>query len=132
MRKDIDMTAGLPGSGIGGLFYLLTALLMPVHELGRTLMGLSSAKRWRLVIQQAALAAGILLAVWATGWALGWVVHWIGPVTTGGGLAAQVREVNILRLTPLVITLATLGGVMLAVQALRLLVYGKPAGPAEG
>ena len=29
------MTAGMPGTGIGGLFYLLSALLMPLRELWR-------------------------------------------------------------------------------------------------
>ena len=39
--------AGLPGTGLGGLFYLLLAFWMPFAELPRTLRGRSSRARWR-------------------------------------------------------------------------------------
>ena len=64
------MTVGLPGAGIGGLFYLLTAFLMPVRELGLTLRGRSSVKRWRGVVLQVGLAAGIIGGLWVTAWSL--------------------------------------------------------------
>ncbi|MCH1867597.1 hypothetical protein [Nocardioides sp. CFH 31398] len=54
------MTAGLPGTGLGGLFYLLLALAMPVIELVRTLRGDHSAERWRLALTQAGIALGIV------------------------------------------------------------------------
>jgi hypothetical protein len=86
-RKDTDMTAGLPGSGIGGLFYLLTALLMPLHELGMALKGASSPQRRRVVAFQSTIALGIVLMVWATGWALGWLIQAAGqPAFAGNGL----------------------------------------------
>jgi hypothetical protein len=52
--------AGLPGTGLGGLFYILLALAMPVVEVYRTLRGRSSADRWREVGTQFALACGII------------------------------------------------------------------------
>jgi len=58
--------AGLPGTGIGGLFYLLLALWMPVGELWRTVRGRSSRERWRLVGTQFALACAIIAALVAT------------------------------------------------------------------
>lgn len=58
--------AGLPGTGIGGLFYLLLALWMPVAELHATLRGRSSRDRWRQVGTQFALACGIIAAVAGT------------------------------------------------------------------
>ena len=33
------MTAGLPGVGIGGIFYLASAIMMPVRSLVATLSG---------------------------------------------------------------------------------------------
>jgi hypothetical protein len=60
------MNAGLPGTGLGGLFYVLLALWMPVAELYATLRGRSSVARWRLVLRQLLLACGIVLAVVAT------------------------------------------------------------------
>jgi hypothetical protein len=58
--------AGLPGTGLGGLFYVVLALWMPVAELRETLQGRSSRARWRDVRSQFALACGIVAAVAAT------------------------------------------------------------------
>jgi hypothetical protein len=58
--------AGLPGTGLGGLFYLLLAFWMPVAELPKTLRGQSSRARWRRIGTQFALACGIVAAVSST------------------------------------------------------------------
>jgi len=58
--------AGLPGTGLGGLFYLLLAFWMPLAELPRTLRGESSGARWRRIGVQVALASGIVAAVSVT------------------------------------------------------------------
>ncbi|MBJ7359832.1 hypothetical protein [Nocardioides sp.] len=58
--------AGLPGTGLGGLFYVLLAFWMPVAELPRTLRGQSSRARWRRIGSQFALACGIVAAVSST------------------------------------------------------------------
>jgi hypothetical protein len=55
--------AGLPGTGLGGLFYLALAFWMPLAELPRTLRGRSSRARWRHVATQFALACGIVASV---------------------------------------------------------------------
>jgi len=58
--------AGLPGTGLGGLFYILLAFWMPVAELHRTLQGRSSRARWRQVGAQFAIACGIVAATVGT------------------------------------------------------------------
>jgi purine-cytosine permease-like protein len=58
--------AGLPGTGIGGLFYLLLALSMPFVEASRALRGRSGPGRWPQVITQFTLACGVLATVGAT------------------------------------------------------------------
>jgi hypothetical protein len=60
------MNIGLPGTGIGGLFYLITALMMPLFELRLTLMGRSNLRRWRMVGLQWVIAAAILVSIWGT------------------------------------------------------------------
>lgn len=65
------MNAGLPGTGIGGFFYLLCAIIMPFIELYYTLKGRSSWKRWRLVLKQLFIATGVILGIESTGWLLG-------------------------------------------------------------
>jgi hypothetical protein len=61
------MIAGLPGTGISGLFYLLSAFWMPIAELVRTLRGRGRQSNWKLVFSQFALATGILAALGGTG-----------------------------------------------------------------
>jgi hypothetical protein len=64
------MTAGIPGIGLGALFYVISTLLMLVVELYRTIRGRSSLARWRFVGRQAATAAGIVLTTATTLWLL--------------------------------------------------------------
>lgn len=58
--------AGLPGTGIGGLFYILLALSMPFVEASRALRSRSGPRRWQQVFTQFTLACGILATVAAT------------------------------------------------------------------
>ena len=57
------MSAGMPGLGLGGLFFVLSALFAPVVELHRTAQGRSSAAAWRAVGRQFAIAATMVLIV---------------------------------------------------------------------
>ncbi len=57
------MSAGMPGLGLGGLFFVLSALLAPVVELRRTAQGRSSAAAWRQVGRQFAIALTMVLVV---------------------------------------------------------------------
>lgn len=86
------MTAGMPGAGLGGLLYIILALLMPVRELYLTVRGRSSAQRWRLVLQQLAIAVGIVASVLATALLVTRVLHAGSPygVRGGGVLLAPV------------------------------------------
>lgn len=57
------MSAGMPGLGLGGLFFVLSALFAPFVELGRTAQGRSSAAAWRQVGRQFAMALTMVLVV---------------------------------------------------------------------
>jgi len=59
-------SAGLPGTGMGGSFYILLALIMPFFELYQTILGRSSLKRWKLVLRQLAITLLILAGVEGT------------------------------------------------------------------
>ncbi|MBK6739274.1 MAG: hypothetical protein IPG64_16070 [Haliea sp.] len=69
-KRVTDMTAGLPGTGIGCLFYLISALCMPFIEVYMTCRGRSSRQRWKLVATQFGFALGIAGGFWVTGWCL--------------------------------------------------------------
>lgn len=60
------MVVGLPGTGIGGLFYLFMTLWMPVHECYRLITGRSTLERWRFIAFNWLIVAGILAVLWLT------------------------------------------------------------------
>lgn len=62
------MAAGIPGSGIGGFFYLLSALLMPVQESVCLCCKKSNRASRQTVLRQVVNAVGVLGGVWSTGW----------------------------------------------------------------
>jgi len=58
------MFAGLPGTGIGGVFYILLTLFMPLRELYLTARGRGSVERWKFVASRFFLFAGVLGGLW--------------------------------------------------------------------
>jgi hypothetical protein len=54
---------GVPGAGLSGLFYVISALVALVVELAATLRGRSSFARWLVVIRLSSLAAGVVLSI---------------------------------------------------------------------
>jgi len=68
------MNAGMPGTGMGGLFYILVAVLMPVRAARSYAQGSKVRSRWKLVVRQVSMAAIIALTMWATGEVVGRVI----------------------------------------------------------
>jgi hypothetical protein len=122
------MTVGLPGVGIGGIFYLASALLMPVRSLVAVVRGRAHEARWPTALRQAALAGGILGALWLTGLVLGWVIAHLMPeasrIIAGGRSASEVRSV--VRTSALALSLGTLAAVLALVQLLRVVLPARP------
>ena len=110
------MTVGLPGAGIGGLFYLLAGLLMPVREAWLTMTGRSTRRRWRTVLQQFSIAGGIAGGTYASGWALALVLGALarGHATgTSSGASPLLRHTaDWLRPTHGLAQLATLAAIV--------------------
>lgn len=57
------MSAGLPGLGLGGLFFIFSALLAPFPELWRTLRGRSDIAAWKAIGRQLAQALTMIAAI---------------------------------------------------------------------
>lgn len=64
------MIAGIPGTGIGGMLYMLLAFWMIVVELQTTARGRSTRARWRTVYPLAGIALGMLAMISLTVWGL--------------------------------------------------------------
>jgi hypothetical protein len=117
------MTVGIPGVGLGGIFYLVSALLMPVHHFVRRLSG-QTTPRWGLVMRQLTTACGILAALWLTGLALGVVIAALpDSFSPSHSIHASERVHNVLRGGALVLSLGTLVVVLTLVHVARLVVH---------
>jgi ABC-type transport system involved in cytochrome c biogenesis permease subunit len=93
------MSAGLPGCGLGGLFFVICALLAPVRELVRTVQGCSSAAQWAETMRQFGLALAMVVAFGLTWRALGGDVLYLRTVAiTTGVLVAVLAAAKVLDL----------------------------------
>ena len=110
------MTVGIPGAGIGGLFYLASALWMPVQESWNAVRGKSTPKRRALVARQFLLTVGVLTAMGCTAWLIETVLSMMSWWTNPQDLP------RILTYSALWIGLGTLTTVYLSTHLARLVV----------
>lgn len=121
------MMVGIPGVGIGGLFYILSAIAMPFREVVRVLRRRDPI-RWRVVLAQSALAFAIVVAIASAGVGLGWLVGWIDPGFVArvgvGAVGSQASKgiPTVLQATAIFLAFGTLAAVLAMVQVLRLVV----------
>lgn len=124
------MVVGMPGTGIGGLYYLIMIALMPLRELWLLTRGRSSLARWRFIAVQWAMVAGILGSLWLTMVGVRLGLHALGidasqtlAVFRPGASTAQVAdETNAFFAKAAWASMLSLGGCVLVVHALRLTV----------
>lgn len=122
------MIVGVPGTGIGGIFYLIAALVLPIWGAVRQLAG--HRVRWRQVLGQFALALGVLAGIWVTWWLLGLALSAVADrAAEAAGLPAAALHQTIRRGTALLAAFATLSAVLIAVQIARLVVRRVRPGP---
>ena len=116
------MTVGLPGTGIGGMFYMLSALAMPLREAYRCARGREArAGTWPLVAEQTAITAGILASMWMTGRLVARALVAARRLVPFAVLrTGATLHGNVLRATMLALTLGTLTAVLLGVEVLGL------------
>jgi hypothetical protein len=123
------MFAGLPGIGVGTLFYVLMALWMPVRELPRAFSGKSSLATWRVIALQLFYAAGIIVTVMFAENVLLWILmdeSRIKPLSPATWVHAELgaRANGSILAAPITASLVLLSGVLLSVEMLRI-VYRK-------
>lgn len=64
------MAAGIPGVGIGGLFFVICALWMPIMETWKWARGRGDPAAMKLALRQASIAVGVLVWLIGAGWLL--------------------------------------------------------------
>lgn len=60
------MNAGLPTTGIGGIFYTVSVLFMLLSELIKLVLGKSSLESWKIVSQQVFLVVSMIFIIFLT------------------------------------------------------------------
>ena len=122
------MSAGLPGLGLGGLFFIFSALLAPVPELWKTLRGRSGLAAWRVIGRQFAQAVAMVAAIDLT-----IRLVYVGLSVAGLGDPPPADSGTVLPLTLVGITSALLAAVIgtakLAELALRIRTADLPRVP---
>ena len=123
------MNVGLPGTGIGGMFYLLSALCMPlVGALRRE----GAPTRWRVVRRQFLMALGIAAGMWIAGFLLAAMMGGIpllAAAMRGGGADGRMA-LNVLQTATLVVSLSTLGLIICGVWIASFVVRQSPQAAA--
>jgi len=110
------MNPGLPGTGIGGLFYILSALWMPICEVWRLWRG-DAPRQWPLVARQFAIAVGVVTVMTGVFWALD-AVFMLKEVAAQA--ASKGHVMWSLRVSALMVTSGVLAAVIGAVHFVRL------------
>jgi hypothetical protein len=118
------MFAGLPGIGVGTLFYVLMAFWMPIRELGRVAQGTSTIENWKLILRQMFYATGIIVTVIFAEKLMLWVlgdrnIKPLSPATWVHGELGAHASGSILA-APIMASLLLLAGVLLFVEVMRL------------
>jgi hypothetical protein len=119
------MTAGLPGTGIGGIFYLLLAVGMPICEIFKIIHGKTSFKRWGIIILQLFFVIGIFATMWGEVWALNRFFVWLKQsysinCPTIGNSTASFEETKTLAFTSGMASIISLSVVILTVHLLNI------------
>ena len=112
------MTPGVPGAGIGGLFYLASTLLLPFRSLARRLRGQPDSLTARQAMYTLAIAGGVIAALVATGWVLALLVpaEVLRVASAGSG---SVRARTVLPVATFATAVGTLLTVLAAVEIAR-------------
>lgn len=117
------MIAGIPGTGIGGIFYLLISLWMALRESGLTLGRKTTRDSRSAARRHAMLTASLIMGMWATGWFLGFILftkvgnHLSKAASNGAVYSVQ----NVIKVTPIFFAFAALAGVYVSVHVMRLI-----------
>jgi hypothetical protein len=107
--------AGLPGTGLGGIFYMLLVIWMGVRETWLLTRGTSTRARWMKIARFGSMAICIVSGLWLEGWLL--QQGFIGLPDPSPDLTHAMALAPALTAAPFLILAVLLGGI----HVLRLL-----------
>lgn len=124
------MIAGLPGTGIGGIFYLLLAAFMPIREFFRLMQKQTILRRWCFITLQMGFVFGIISLMWAEMWGLHQIIVWLKSscrtnclnAASGLSIKLTLHQTKILAYASASASMISLGFVFICVHILRLII----------
>ena len=121
------MTVGLPGTGIGGIFYLLLAICMPIRESVRTIKRRTNLRRWGFIALQLLFVLGVVAAMWSELWLLNRLLIWTwGTLKIHGPLLIMqqtFRQTKLMALASASASFLSLALVIAGMHILRFFVH---------
>src|SRR4051794_10095320 len=121
------MNVGLPGTGIGGMFFVISALLTLPIELARFCAGRSSTARLKLALRHAAIAVAMIGVLTLSFWGLRAAVAAVRGQTHAGGTALT----HVLPIAPMLLTVTVLAAILLAAYLHHLVRGVRQASPSD-
>ncbi len=117
-ERALIMTAGIPGTGIGGLFYILLCIFMPLVHAFRALRGNHKPHHLKTGIFSILLSAGILLSLYGEAKLLIWLAN--------KAHFTNIKAFDITHLSPALIALPfiILFTLLIVIQILRFIFHG--------
>lgn len=109
------MSAGMPGLGLGGLFFVLSALAAPLLELPRAVRGESRPGAWREIGRNLSISLLVIAAV-DIALRIAFLLAWL----LGSGTADRVTQLSVLPLGPVAVTGLILAGLLAGAKLAQL------------
>ncbi len=126
------MTAGLPGVGLSGVFFIVSALLMLPLEIARAMRGRSSLTRWLRVLRHLAVAVAMILCLELAYAAVRLAldrVHALPTHARGGESRVAHAGLQMLPVAPILATRGVIAVLLIVAKAAQLFTRWRKSGP---
>jgi len=116
------MFAGLPGIGVGTLFYILISFSMPFRELPRVFQGTSSLDTWKKILRQMFYSVGIIISIMFAERLMLWVLgdNRVNPFSPATWLYAELRNQGLFG-APIMASVILLVTIVGSVEVMRII-----------
>lgn len=114
------MNVGLPGTGIGGIFYMITVGLIFIYEFFYSIFRKSTKARWKVVLEEFLLTVTMILVAVGINEILGRYVFHQRPPQFSASTNPAVNFAHLLQVHPILVPFILLFCVMLLVNIIAL------------
>jgi len=122
------MNVGLPGTGIGGLFYFFSMLILLGIEMAGLLSGKKVDAHTHLALRLLPMMVGAIASMLFLDWALDEILSSVHQQLTG---TTQTQSVDVLAFAPIILSTGVLCTVILSVYVMRLFVKPRDLHPSS-